>query len=422
MSYWCCECWWSSSGNIYGVCWLEAWSGINVEDVTTSWDCKVYKISSLVNITSPDGSISINKVWNNFEIEGFSSSDDSDKLVAVKLWDTPWYLENKIVSTCNNILTVTPTFVGWQWVLDLCVDIDSISWGVGWDGKVKVSWVCDSKYLAEALWTYNPNYFTFEQDACNLVFTAKKSPRPMLIAEVIVTPSWEENFWRSNTLSNGRRAWVIWSTYWYTAGNTSAWTINTNVSAAWSWDGNTTTFSPSISGYYMISLTADVSTTMWVNAVRIAVQEWINNNESQMSNESNEICSATFATWLVDDIDTWSMKNSQWYLHYSDAAADWITSPEPQPIPLVARSLTLSTSWIHYLSSNNEYYIARKALVDDTLLGTNDYNKNRIIFWSLRPRILSGVDGFERYNWSFISRHNIRLSLILLDGYTWYTI
>lgn len=138
-----CRCcgWWGSSSSIYWVCGLIAWTDIAIEDVTVSWDCKTYEISSLINITSPDSSISINKVGSTYEITWFSSADDSDKLVAVKLWDTPWYLENKIVSTCNDILTITPTFVSGQWVLDLCVDIDDIWWGDWWWTTMNNEWV-----------------------------------------------------------------------------------------------------------------------------------------------------------------------------------------------------------------------------------------------------------------------------------------
>lgn len=133
---------------IFWVCWLTAWDCIQISDVTQVWqDCKVLNIASTLTFSSSNASITVIKTWCNVDI--IDLREHKDQLVWVNALDTPWFLVNKLVSTCNNILTITPKQISTgNWVLDFCIDPSKINIK---DEKVAVQAWCTTKYLKDAL-------------------------------------------------------------------------------------------------------------------------------------------------------------------------------------------------------------------------------------------------------------------------------
>ncbi len=250
----------SCGSQVYWVCWLVEGTDIEIIDITQSWECcKIYEINSLVNIDSPDGSIDVTKTWNTFHIEWFVfNAEDHDKLVAVNSSDTPWFLGNKIVSTCNNILTVTPTQI-WidSWVLDLCIDPSKINVP---DEKVAADAGCPSKYLADIMKTNHTDFFSFIKSGCDVSlqvdeqdrFIAHMYTEDVYISGILPTSvSWywfvPYSLWKSETtmpsqISNLAFAWAIaWagtdsmvatipSDWWYTVTFWGSWKTSQNIS------------------------------------------------------------------------------------------------------------------------------------------------------------------------------------------------
>lgn len=158
---WCETC----SNNIFGICSLIEWNDINIIEETQLWDCcKSFSIASLVDIDSPDGSISVTKTWSTFHIT--TSDTDEDELAGVNSSDTPWYLANKLVSTCNDILAITPVQI-WDssWVLNFCIDPSKI---VTPDEKVAAAAWCSPWYLGDLLTTNIPDTFSFIKVWCGV--------------------------------------------------------------------------------------------------------------------------------------------------------------------------------------------------------------------------------------------------------------
>ncbi len=264
---WCDSC----KEQIYGVCGLLEWTDIKIEDQTQTWTCcKTYKISSLVNVDSPDNSIGVTKTWNTFHLKWFKfDSNTHDRLMAVNSADTPWYATQKFVSTCNNILTITPKQISiWQWVLDFCIDPSKINVK---DEKVAASSWCTPKYLQDILKTNYTDYFQFVKQWYDVSLRVTEKDR--FLAHIRTNDmyvSWAlplDTTWY----------WVIPSSIWSTE-STMPWQIS-DLTFSWSiawWWNNTKVITIPYDWWYWVWFWWSGKTSQWVVTVRnqVVVYRW----------------------------------------------------------------------------------------------------------------------------------------------------
>jgi hypothetical protein len=374
----------SCGTQIYWVCWLLEWNDIEIIDVTQVWTCcKTYEINSLVNIDSPDGSIDVTKTGNTFHIQ--QADPDTDKLVAVNSADTPWFLANKIVSTCNNILTITPTQI-WinDRVLDICIDPAKINVP---DVKVAADAWCANKYLKDILKTNHTDFFEYVKTGCDVSLQVDEQDR--FLAHMYTTDSYD--------------SWVLpTGTAWYGVIDTALWTSESTIPAqvattpvvgviVWSgWDTLAVTIP--YNGWYTISFGWSGKSSQGVSTVRnqvIILRGWVEFKRIFDDRFSwSRVAEDNPADQIIQDAE---LNNLTGYLRDTDP---------PVWVELAQLSLTNCISSFWFWSSRTMQLLAWDKIYFVWKVSTVTMNNTDYPFWPQIAYLSPGLDTLTNGRWS----------------------
>lgn len=383
---WCNSC----KQEIYGVCWLLEWNDIRIEDQTQTWVCcKTYKISSLVDIDSPDGSINVTKTWNTFHLKWFKfDSNTHDRLASVNSADTPGYLTQKIVSTCNNILTITPKQIWiWQWVLDLCIDPSKINVK---DEKVAASSWCTSKYLSDILKTNHTDYFQFVKQWCDVSLQVTEKDR--FLAHI-----WTSDMYISWDLpTDVSWYWFIPQEFWSSESTMPAQILDQSFSwvLSWAWDTTKLIKIPYDWWYWIwFGWTGKTSQTVVTIRNQVVIFRW---GSELLRVFDDRFSGANYWDSNWDWELSWNdFLNPQWYLMESDnpPGQDWVDSS-------LSNHISSFWFWAYRLMQ-----LKKDDLVTFIWKVDTGWDNNQFLFW---PKVWFTAQGLDlltngRGSWVFVT-------------------
>lgn len=150
--------------------------------VTQEWNDTIVCAPN-IEVTSPDNSISVNKVTSGnditFEIEKDCCPDNA---VGACPSDTnPWHLfNNKLRVDTTGPLTYDLVNCPWDGYVKIGFDVDNLN---APDKMVAVDATCPGKYLSDALISINP-YFSFEKSMSGCEYVLTPLPKKLLRAEM----------------------------------------------------------------------------------------------------------------------------------------------------------------------------------------------------------------------------------------------
>lgn len=261
-----CSCWEcketcnTCTKPIFGVCWIEEWTCISVQDVTQVWQCcKVYKISNTMTLSSSDNSITINKVWCNYDIKAKTNST-VDKLVSVNGLDTAWYLVDKIKDCWNWVVSVQPRQISpGNWIIEICWNPSTGWWTVTTtDERVAFKSWCTADFLAWQLEAWN--CIEVDKSWCKAIFNLKDCCFTKPEWTITVNTAYEINIQHNAPVS--LQSYAIdgantsWTTNWWT------WISVVSLSLSW-W--NVDWLQLAKAGRYRVSYTWQSWISNWVS-------------------------------------------------------------------------------------------------------------------------------------------------------------